>query len=88
MDAALALLLFAIVGAAVVIITGSRSAWLGLAGASTVTAFAWLVAHRHSLADLVTDRRIRAGVAVIGTVLIVGAIVLGPMVLDRLSGAR
>ncbi len=76
----LALGLMVTLSIVVLIISGSRSAWLATGGAMIVAGGIWLVAANHSAGRRLGDRRTWAVLAAS----LVGLVALGPTVLDRL----
>ena len=70
----------------VVVVTGARGAWLGLAAAAAVGAVAWLLApeRRAALSTFLRNRRVQAGlVAVVAGLAVVGVVLL-PAIARRL----
>jgi O-antigen ligase len=68
-----------------VFLSGTRGAWLGLAGAMAVTGVGVYLAHRDELHRAARDRRVRVGAAVAIAVTAVGTLAFVPALLDRLS---
>jgi tetratricopeptide (TPR) repeat protein len=71
----------------VVISTGARGAWLGIAAAAVAVAAVWLVApeRRQTLARSLRSGRVRVGVAVSVVALAVVAVALFPAIATRLA---
>ena len=70
----------------VVIVSGARGAWLGIAAAVLVGGAVWLLAaeRRRAVADLARDRRVRVGAGIAAVALVAVAIVLLPAIARRL----
>lgn len=71
----------------VAIVSGARSVWLGLAGATVVLATAWVLdrARRQRLAELARRRRVIAGVIAGGIAVALVAMAAAPAVLVRIG---
>ena len=80
----LGLMVLVIVAAITVLLTASRSAWLGLAGASVAAGGLWLIVERRAVANRVGDRRFWGLIAMGFGAFLVVAFAFGPTVVDRL----
>jgi O-antigen ligase len=71
----------------VVISTGARGAWLGIAAAVVAVAAVWLLARerRQALAGLLRSGRVRVGVAASAVALAVVGVILFPAIANRLA---
>ena len=77
--------LLAVLAGAVAVISGSRSGWLALAGALVLVAGLWLLSSssRASLTRALRRGRVRVALVVVGAVVLVAIVLVGPAALDR-----
>ena len=70
----------------VVVVSGARGAWLGIAAAAVVGAVVWLLApeRRAALSGSLRNRRVQAGLVVVVAGLAVVGVVLFPAIARRL----
>jgi O-antigen ligase len=73
--------------AAVVFVSGSRSAWLALLLASAIVGGLWLLANRQRLTRGVRDRVSRPLLVGLGAVSVLAIVTLGPMVMARITSS-
>ena len=69
----------------VVVLTGSRASWLGLAVALGLVGLGLLIAYRDRLGPFVRDRRVRIGAVALVIAAIPVALVFAPALLNRLA---